>query len=134
MTEEAELRQIMDVTRVLYDREYAKVAEILAREGAILRDLAKLDQLGVTAGSASDDNSTMHVMGKDILWQAWQQRARHQLNMELAQVRAQKLSLMGQVRKAFGRDQAIRNLAEQKASDRKQAEQEQARMRLLGLA
>lgn len=133
MSSEDELHRLRDVTRVMYDREYAKVADILAREGAILRDLGRLDQLAATGRDMTVENSTMHAIGADLHWQAWQSRTRAQLNSELAQLRAQKMVIMAQVRKAFGRDQAVEKLAENRNLERKDRLRKREKLRLLGL-
>ena len=45
MADDTDLNAMKDLTQAMYDREYAKIAPVLAREGAILRDLGRLDRL-----------------------------------------------------------------------------------------
>lgn len=133
MADDADLNAMKDLTQAMYDREYAKIAPVLAREGAILRDLGRLDRLAASGRQNMSETSTMQMIGADLSWQAWQNRAREQLNSELAQLRAQKLAVMRQVRKAFGRDQAIRRIADLRALEQKQEREKRGKLRLLGL-
>ena len=62
------------------------------------------------------------VTGADVLWNGWESATRRQLNMELARLRAQKLSALEALRHAFGRKQAVVELS---------AAQKKARLRAL---
>ena len=53
------------------------------------------------------------TVGADTLWQAWVSRKHRELNMQLAQVMAEKMNAMDGVRTAFGRQTAVEKLAEQ---------------------
>jgi hypothetical protein len=133
MADDTDLNAMKDLTQAMYDREYAYIAPGRAREGAILRDLGLLDRLAASGRQNMSETSTMQMIGADLSWQAWQNRAREQLNSELAQLRAQKLAVMSQVRKAFGRDQAIRRIADLRALEQKQEREKRGKLRLLGL-
>ncbi len=110
------LEQLLSVTEAHYQFEFAMVKDILAKEGSIRRALAQLDEQKTQAHSDLANGMMMQSMGAEILWQTWAANSRTTLNIELAQVLARKETVMDQVRKAFGRREAVKTMlkAEQK--------------------
>ncbi len=104
------LEQLLSVTEAHYQREFALVQDILAKEGNIRRALAQLDEQKSRAHSDLANGMMMQSMGAEILWQTWAARTRTTLNIELAQVLARKETVMDQVRQAFGRREAVRTM------------------------
>lgn len=115
------LEQMTQVTDALYLREFEKIRHILDREAALRRDLARLDARAAEARRQQDDAPAMRSVGADLLWQGWVTRTRRQLNMELAQVMARKIEAMKRARRAFGRQQALKAMAEAEAARRRDA-------------
>lgn len=108
------IAQMADVTEAVYMNEFQKIKVILAREASLRNSLAELRNQRNAAGSQQ-----MQAIGADLVWQTWLERSVQQLNMELAQVMARKLELLDRVRKAFGRNEAVRQLAQKSAADQK---------------
>ena len=106
--------QMAEVTEAVYINEFQKIQVILAREASLRRSLAQLRNQRNAAGSEQ-----MRAIGADLSWQTWVERSVQQLNMELAQVMARKLESLDRVRKAFGRNEAVRQLAQKSAVDQK---------------
>ena len=117
------LEQLLRVTEAHYQREFAMVKDILAKEGSIRRALAQLDEQKTQAHSDLANGMMMQSMGAEILWQTWAAKTRTTLNIELAQVLARKETVMDQVRKAFGRREAVKTMlkAEQKNAAKRKA-------------
>ncbi|MEW2911946.1 hypothetical protein [Leisingera sp. JC11] len=118
------LDQMAAVTAAQYMQEHAKVQPALAREAELRGQLARLnEQVQATREQANGDHA-MKALGADLLWQGWHTRTRRQLNMDLAKATAQKLRMMDQLRKAFGRKHAVETMA---AAERKRHKAAQAK-------
>lgn len=105
------LDRMSQAADALYLREYERIRVVMAEEARIAAQLARLDaQLaGLRDRDAADHD--YRSVGADILWQAWETRTRRALNQSLARARAKRLSMMDGLRLAFGRKQAIAELA-----------------------
>lgn len=113
------LEQLQRLTQVFYLREFDQIKGILAEE-AVLRDkLARLESLNKDTRSSDTSDLTAKTVGADWIWQEWAMRNRRLLNAELSEVLSRKLSIMAGMRDAFGRDQAIKSLAEKDKTTRK---------------
>lgn len=126
------LEDLQKVTGVLYLEEQAKISKLLAKEESIRSALGRLDEQRKSGLDSGMGDDAMKMIGADLLWNAWQHSTRQRLNMELAQIRGQKLQLMGRVRLAFGRDQAIRKLVDEKKNDRVMQKRKRNEARNLG--
>jgi len=104
------LPELAKATHAMYLREHDKVKGILKEEAALRQRLAQLDEHARAARETESTAGSMRAIGADILWQAWEERTRRALNMELARVMARKLAAMDRVRAAFGRNTAVANL------------------------
>lgn len=125
------LEQMAAVTEAQYLREHAKVKPILDREAQLRGELAKLDsQIKETRVQAEGDHS-MRALGADLLWQGWHSRTRRELNMQLAQITAQKLAAMDKLRAAFGRKHAVETMAKDERKLRKQIRAKKLEEKLL---
>ncbi|WP_264211884.1 hypothetical protein [Leisingera thetidis] len=118
------LDQMAAVTAALYMQEHARIQPVLAREAELRGQLAKLNTQVQAAREQAGGDHAMKAVGADLLWQGWHTRARRQLNLELAQATAQKLRMMDQLRKAFGRKQAVDTMA---SVERRRHKAEQAK-------
>ncbi|MBE1285503.1 MAG: hypothetical protein GJ676_19475 [Rhodobacteraceae bacterium] len=128
-----QLKTLGTVTEALYLREHAKIADLLKREALIRSNLNRLDKQNRESTQSHDPALLSQIVGVDLRWQVWHNRAREQLNMELAQVTALKLEAMDRVRVAFGRRHAISKLAEARQADDRRAHQNHQLGRLLDL-
>ncbi len=118
------LDQMVAVTEAQYLQEHAKVKPILDREAALRGQLSKLDAQILETRAQADGDHSMRALGADLLWQGWHARTKRELNMQLAQVIAQKLSAMDKLREAFGRKHAVETMA---ADERKIVRQKRAK-------
>lgn len=125
------LNQMCQVTEAVYLNEFQKVEGILSEEARLRRDLAQLEAQSLQARQKLQDDVPMQTIGADVLWQAWLTRTQRQLNMELAQVMARKLSAMGRVRSAFGRQNAVQSMQETHQREIRKAMQKKAAEKLL---
>ena len=105
------LDQMAAVTHAQYLREHARVKPVLDEEARLRGQLNKLQQrVGETRAQVEDDHA-MKALGADLLWEGWHTRTRRELNTELAKVTARKLMAMDKLRKSFGRNTAIEDMA-----------------------
>lgn len=114
----SKMDQMTRVTEALYLKEFAKVQPILEEEGRIRTALRHLDEQRQQGHDELSADSTMQRMGADILWQTWAARTRTSLNIELAQVLARKETVLDQVRKAFGKREALKKIVHQEKKQR----------------
>lgn len=128
---QTKLDQMSRVTEAVYLSEFQKVKGILSDEARLRRDLAQLETQARQERQTLQDDVPMQSLGADVLWQAWLTRTQRQLNMELAQVMARKLTAMGRVRTAFGRQNAVHSMLETERKEAKKAAQKKAAERLI---
>ena len=127
-----DLENLRNATQALYLEAHSKVARILAKEAAVRNGLARLEEQNRGAGEPTNGVDSMQMIGADLLWNAWQYQTRQRLNVELAQIRAQRMELMDGVRLAFGRDQAILTLVEQQKTELAEKQEKRNTARILG--
>ncbi|CRL12402.1 hypothetical protein [Phaeobacter italicus] len=125
------LDQMASVTEAMYLREHAKVKPVLDAEARLRGQLAKLDRQYQETRELAHSDHAMKALGADLLWQSWHSRSKRQLNMELAQITAQKLRAMDGLRKAFGRKHAVETMAKEERQRRKVELAEKQRNRLM---
>ncbi|SLN63724.1 hypothetical protein TRL7639_03595 [Falsiruegeria litorea R37] len=104
------LEQTVQVTKALYLREHEAIKEILAQEAEIRAQLARLDAQVAQAAARPQQTHSVRMVGADILWRGWESKTRRQIHTQLAQVQARKLGAMEQLRRAFGRKDAMEKL------------------------
>lgn len=117
------LSDLVTITDAAYQMRVAGLQRLAAEEARIRSALSRIDQIGRNSSNADADWFAIHAMGADILWQAWIVRQKTQLNIQLAQVLAQREAVMRDVRHAFGRAQVAQMLLDQDAKARRQARQ-----------
>ncbi|MCA0870518.1 hypothetical protein LCL97_06765 [Seohaeicola saemankumensis] len=125
------LPELAKATHAMYLREHDKVKGILKEEAALRLRLAQLDEHARAARETGSTVGSMRAIGADILWQAWEERTRRALNMELARVMARKLAAMDRVRTAFGRKTAVANLSRDEKETRRFRERKKFEASLL---
>ncbi|MEO3413222.1 hypothetical protein AAFO92_01060 [Roseovarius sp. CAU 1744] len=108
------------MTDALYRAELQKMAALSAKEADLRHKLAELDALRSTNRSLPPGQLTVvRQIGADVLWQGWVSRTRETLNLELAQILAQKEYMKSELQRAYGKQMAaaaMRDKARNKAS------------------
>lgn len=121
------LNDLANLTDALYQAELSKMREVNAREASLRHDLAELESLQRSNMALPQaDLHTVRQIGADVLWEGWVSRTRADLNMQLAQVMAQKARMTTQLRRAFGKQIAAAELL-RKADDEKRQRREKRR-------
>ncbi len=83
---------------------------LVARETKIRQEIERLREYLLEHQINSQDRSEMRLVGADIAWQSWVGRKKTALNLELAQVLAIKEHHVSQLRIAYGKLLAARDL------------------------
>lgn len=97
------LEDLASVTELAYQRALDPLRHVLQREAAALSRLAELDQQAAQVRAAPHSVDLMRPLGADLVWEQWLGRARKDLNIELAQLRAAKEGHIAHLSRAFGR-------------------------------
>lgn len=122
MTNARDLMQMRTVCDARYAQMQQKFADVLAREGKLRAELARLSDMALQGTSQNDQAANMRAIGADVIWQGWLGRTKAELNMELAQVLATKEKHIHDVRQAYGKVMVVRKMQDDlKADSRKQA-------------
>ncbi|RBW61185.1 hypothetical protein [Ruegeria sp. A3M17] len=105
-----QLQDLAKVTEASFQREYQSLRPVLEAEAQVQQQLARLDAQVQQTRQKTASAEGYRVTGTDVLWNGWESATRRQLNMQLARLRAQKLTALVNLRVAFGRKQAVSNL------------------------
>ncbi|SFB05376.1 hypothetical protein SAMN05421688_2592 [Poseidonocella pacifica] len=116
MDEETEqMKALAELTDVAFQRASAPLVEFARREAELRAALAALTPSSAWLGAEDvpEDAKTMaRQTGADFMWDRWAARKKSELNMALARVLAEKASVEARARRAFGRDQVVRQIVE----------------------
>jgi hypothetical protein len=99
-----------EILQIKFQNGQKAFTKIVAAEGKLRSELAKLDDMATLAEQANYNK--MQSIGADVVWKAWLGRTRTALNLELAHVLAQKEAMKGRVRKDYGKLLASRSLVD----------------------
>lgn len=113
------LSQMSDVTEAMFQREFSTIQHLLKEESSLRQSLTQLEAQSNTGKINEAQDLSMNTIGADILWQAWVSKTRRQLNIELAQIMAQKIEAMAHIRRAFGRKEAVKRVMEAAHDERR---------------
>ena len=104
--------------------EEARMRAIAAEEVEIRNKLARLEEHAAAVAAPADDTTLeLRSVGADLLWQGWVNRARRDLQTDLARVLARKGEEARYLQRAHGRSEAILSLRDAAAkAERFQAE------------
>ena len=80
--------QMIRVAEARYHKAFDDIRPVLDQEARIRRDLKQLDDQQARNRKMLDGEVGLRAIGADILWQGWTEKARRELNTELAQVLA----------------------------------------------
>lgn len=118
--------QLHALTALKYRHSQQQLAQILKRENTLRAELAKLRGYVAEGRALPPEQSQMRAIGADVIWLRWVTKTQDQLNIELAQVMAQKEGHMARHRKAFGKMQVSETLAENERDAKLRARRDQA--------
>lgn len=113
MTPADDLAQLAEVVKAHYEQEQRQFAKLVARENQLRAELERLDEMRRATHAPEASVSQMQAIGADMIWLAWVGRSKTALNIQLAQVLAQKEHLQNAVRKAYGKVLVVQQMREQ---------------------
>ena len=117
------LQDLANLTDAIYQAELQKMVVLNQKEAEIRRKIADLENIRRdNLQLPSNDLNAVRQIGADVLWQGWVGRTRESLNIELAQILAQKEYMKSALQRAFGKQAAAKELV---ADAAKQAHDEQ---------
>lgn len=97
-----------EVTEALYRAEAVRMQKLLQEESRVREALTRLDaQHAENRALPESDLDGLRQIGGDMIWQGWVGRKRADLQPELARVLARKGQIVGKLRRAFGKAQAV---------------------------
>ena len=71
------------------------------------------------SNSQNEEHQDMQAIGADLTWQSWVESSKRSLNLELAQVLAQKETLLANVKKDYGKLLVSKDLHRSAVNDEK---------------
>ena len=104
----ASLTEMERLLEMKFQRKQHVFSKVVAEENRLRAQIRQLDEQARDA--AQTTGQPLRAIGADVIWKAWVDRTKTSLNLELAQVLAQKERLRGTVRKEFGKVQVSRHL------------------------
>lgn len=122
------LNEMEIILGIKFQRKQHLFSKILMEEQRIRSQLTKLKEEERKSEQSYDDQ--IKAIGADVIWKAWIHRTRVRLNLELAQVLAQKENLLSSVRSEYGKLLVSRELM----SEAKKTKVKQRQGRLLDAA
>jgi len=106
-----DIEALDEVTEALYRAEAIRMQKILNEESRVRAALARLDiEHAANRGLPAADLDGLRQIGGDMIWQGWVGRKRADLQSELARVLARKGQIVGKLRRAFGKAQAVQRI------------------------
>ncbi|MEL7091371.1 MAG: hypothetical protein AAFN94_06515 [Pseudomonadota bacterium] len=106
-----DLETLQALTELKYQKSLGGLADILTKETQLRGQIDKLRQQAFETQALPADQPHMHSIGADVIWLKWVGRTISRLNVELAQVLAQKEALLAGQRRALGRKTVAEALA-----------------------
>lgn len=115
-----DLFQLQQMSDLKFRQSEQALTKLRSREAALRAELHRLQSLAYETNSLPASDTELRAIGGDVIWLKWLANSRRQLNIELAQVLAQKEALASQHRVANGKKIVSDALLEQQqASVRK---------------
>ena len=112
MTSE-QLATLRSLTRALHLGEEAKMRELVTEEEEVRQALARLEEHVRHVHDLPEARmSDLRRIGADVTWQGWVSQNRRDLQIRLARVLARKGLLKQKLKRSFGRDQAVSDMAQ----------------------
>ncbi|WP_299592119.1 hypothetical protein [uncultured Tateyamaria sp.] len=91
-----DLSQLQHMADLKFRQSEQAVLRLTRREVSLRTELARLQELAHATHCQSASDEELRAIGGDIIWLKWLSSSRRQLNIELAQILAQKEALMAQ--------------------------------------
>ena len=113
-----DLETLKQLTDLKHQESLSGLSNILAREAQLRSEIQKLRDRAREAQALPVSAHSMQNIGADVIWLRWVASAMQRLNIELAQVLAQKETLLDKHKRTLGRKTVAENLFDQ---DRKHA-------------
>lgn len=105
------LGSLVELTHVKFEAEQSRLQDIVAQENRLRGELRRLEDRHRAAQAEQQSQfNGQRAFGGDVLWQAWVTRTRHDLQIRLAQVLAQKGRMMRSLQLAHGRKLAAKEV------------------------
>ena len=123
-----QLRSIEKIFDLKFKKKQGAFIAVVQQENQLRSQLSKLETQ--FRESQIDGDQRMQAIGADVIWHSWVERSKKSLNMELAQVLAQKEKLLSNVKKDYGKLLISRELS----SSMEKAESERMQSKLLATA
>ncbi|WP_227269261.1 hypothetical protein [Roseobacter weihaiensis] len=123
-----EMKEIEQLLALKFQKKQGAVSKIILQERRLRAQLSRLDEQARTAETSQ--HQYLQAIGADVIWNAWLGRTKTSLNLELAQVLAQKEMLLQDARKDYGKLLVSRELMQNQA----EIEQKKGHSKLLGTA
>jgi hypothetical protein len=112
-----QLQKINELLKVKLRVQQNAYKKFLDRENRIRTDIAKLTEQSKVASKGNDYQ--MRAIGADVIWQSWIGRSKSALNMQLAEILAQKSHYIEHVRIAHGKADIADKLLENRETARR---------------
>lgn len=116
-----DLDQLKTLSDLKYQHSRQALSGLLARENALRTELVRLRTLTHETQTQPPEQAQMRMIGGDVIWLKWLGQVQQKLNIELAQVLAQKENLMTQHRTAHGRKMVAERLSDQQIEHHRQS-------------
>ncbi|MFO7759395.1 MAG: hypothetical protein R6V26_13145 [Roseovarius sp.] len=105
---DAELEALGEVTEALYRAEVVRMQHLVTQENRLREALARLDaKQAATRALPDTELDGLRQIGGDMIWQGWMGARKAELQSELARVLGRKGQMIGKLRRAFGKAQAV---------------------------
>ena len=117
MTPAHELAQIAKVVKANYEQEQRQFAKLVSRENQLRTAIQEIEDMRRSTNVPDASVARMQAIGADVIWLAWVGRSKTALNIQLAQVLAQKEHLQSAVRKAYGKVLVVQQMQDQARAD-----------------
>ena len=121
---QSDLIALQSILELRFQKKQSVFAQVLAEESKLRADVKSLDDSAREAEATAAHH--IRAIGADIAWKSYLDKAKAATNRELAQVLAQKQSMLEAVRKEYGKVLVGRDLTlrsqEQISEQRKQTQ------------
>jgi hypothetical protein len=105
------LDQLHQLSELKYHHSQQQLSELVRRENTLRAKLIKLRGYVSQINSLPAEQAQMRAIGADVIWLRWVTKTQASLNIELAQVLAQKEGHMARHKMALGKVQVSQSLA-----------------------
>lgn len=114
-----DLFQLQKISELKFQQSERAVSKLRTREASLRTELTRLQDLAHETHCQPASDTELRAIGGDIIWLKWLSDSRRRLNIELAQVLAQKELVMAQHKKANGKKAVSDTLHEQQLQDQR---------------